>query len=355
MNSNSNNFTEKYIDFWLRVFNLKNKLKLIEVDFEKPWWNILLKQKWTLGTLIFVTTIDQSFWILFPLLVGKSIESGSVRNFMILISFSILILFILIPSKRMMPVLFNQSTWSLSYSTTRFLLTVDPAFHFNRSSGTIISKMQRGRDALWNILGICAWELGPEIVSLSTVCIGLLVINLQIGLVACLAILLISSLSVYLILWHTNVTRKYLIEIEDSARNKAVENLQQVFFIRSNFATKEQLKRQYIDTLKAVNQGTGAWLGFETTFAFTNIIYNLSVLAIGLLIFQKIQINQLAVTTGISMMATYFLGTSNILQLGEKVRRFSENRADIIDMFEFLRNFGKQTYPVLEGEVPPNL
>jgi len=50
------------------------------------------------------------------------------------------------------------------------------------------------------------------------------------------------------------------------------------------------------------------------------------------------------------LLLAYFNGSSQILRLGDLIRNIIQIISRQEDLFDFIRQFGVQTYPVLEGD-----
>ena len=64
-------------------------MKFLDVDFTKPWWDIILRQRFSLFIVSLITLIDTVYNSVFPILLAWSFETGNPINFtwVILIKF----------------------------------------------------------------------------------------------------------------------------------------------------------------------------------------------------------------------------------------------------------------------------
>jgi len=243
-----------------------------------------------------------------------------------------------------------KSVQSVDFCANKFLLEVDPIYHSTKSSGKIIAKVSRGSRAYETILDIISFEILNLVSGVVIAVLTLLSYDRFIGLVAFLIIILVLSLNVTSEYYNALISEKKVIEIEDTVSQSQVENLQQAGFIRSTFNTENQLKKLKQENYDLIITTSTRW--HISTFFQTiiNIIYVLGLLLIGGLIFTKMSEGLLSQAIAISLISTYIYGSSHILYIGALARRFPRNLAYINDLFSFIRGFGKQTYPVLEGE-----
>jgi len=121
-------------------------------------------------------------------------------------------------------------------------------------------------------------------------------------------------------------------------------------YIRSTFATIPQLRLQTAMTNKLMQTNRLIWLAYIWFYHIPMVVYYLSIIWVGYLIFQQVGQNTISVAVGAGLMGTYFLGSANITEFGEKAKRLAEKITDIQDLFDFIRNFGKQSFPVLDEE-----
>lgn len=341
---------QKYVQNLQNIFGETKTMNLIDVDFQKPWWWILTQLKFKIIFLWTVGSANGIFWILFPILIVKCLESGNFNNFIYLIIARIGVLILSLIPYRFEPEVFMQLHWSVSTSATKFFLSVDPLNHSTRSTGTIISKTQRGKDSFGDFLAIITWEMLPMIISFMTVIIVFLSVDIWLGLASLMSLLGCITLTVFFQWLNSNFTRKVWIDLEDKTKAFGVENLQQMQFIRSTFATIPQLNTQIAMTKQVMSKNRAIWLTYIWFYHIPLIAYFISISWIGYIVFTKIGNNSLSLAAGTGLMGTYFLGSNNISEFGEKAKRLTEKVTDIRDLWDFIRGFGKQTYPVLEGD-----
>lgn len=89
---------------------------------------------------------------------------------------------------------------------------------------------------------------------------------------------------------------------------------------------------------------------FGLTKTFTRVSYAISTLLIGLIIFDLSSTGQINSGIGISLLLAYFNGAGPILRVGDTIRTIVEKTSRQIDLFQFIRQFGVQSYPVLAGD-----
>jgi hypothetical protein len=341
---------QAYVQNLQNIYGETKTMNLMDVDFSKPWWWILTKLRFKIIFLWSVGSANGIFWILFPILVVKCLESGDFNNFIYLVAARILVMLLSLVPYRYEPEIFMQLHWSIFTSATKFFLSVDPLNHSTRSTGTIISKVQRGKDSFGEFLGIITWEILPMLISFVTVVIVFLSVDLWLGLASLISLVGCIALTVFFQWFNSNFTRKVWIDTEDKTKAFGIENLQQMQFIRSTFATIPQLNTQISMTKILMSKNRAIWLAYIWFYHIPLIVYYISITWIGYIVFTKIGSGTLTLAAGTGLMGTYFLGSNNISEFGEKAKRLTEKVTDIRDLWDFIRGFGKQTYPVLERD-----
>ena len=143
--------------------------KIFPIDFTKPWWHLIVKQKGDFSLLIGVTTLMQIFVTITPFLVARIFVSGSfklcIAIFAIWLTIDLLQMFI----RRLNPKFQLQCIYSIYQNAHLYLLSVDPQYHVHRSSGAILSKIDRSARGYEDLLDHICDEFTPLIVGLLTV------------------------------------------------------------------------------------------------------------------------------------------------------------------------------------------
>lgn len=347
----SKEFKEKYFNFIYKNFNLEKKIKLLPVDFSKPWYQVLLDQKWNLTLQLFWQVIQTIFSALTPLILGLSILN---KRFDYLVYF-ILVFVLLEVFNRLTMIklaqLILQSVYSISLLAYNFFLTVDPIFHTSRSSGQIISKIEKTTTELEQLITFLLEGVLSTIISFITVVATLAYFDYRLGIIGTTSFILLAFTNGVLNYINASVFKSKRIKIDDKAKSEAVETLQQNAFIRSAFASNEQIEKVKKSYLEAMNIRAITQQTFGVTRTFTRVIYAISTLTIGYVIFQLINTEQIEIGVGLSLLLVYVSGSSSVLTIGNIIRNSIEMVSRQEDLFIFIRQFGVQTYPVLKSDI----
>ncbi|MEI6729465.1 MAG: hypothetical protein WCK98_07545 [bacterium] len=344
------NLEKKWEQFWLKFYGFDKKMKILEVDFSKPWWVILWRQKFIFTVVFALEVITNIFNTIIPIVVGYSISESNYNLFYGVIIARLVLTFVFQYFYGYNAIFQLQSVYSVYTSGLKFFMKVDPLFHSTRSSGTIISKLDRGSAAYEKFLDIVCFEFLPTIIAIITVTLTLFSFDWKFGLTALTFIILVGIFNIHGSLFNNRAFVPGELKREDMLKEKFVENLQQTNFIRSIFATESQFDKFKTTTINLISYKGTNWQAGGAIFSLSLAFYYLSILVLSSLVFNSISIGQTSPIIGTSLVATYLLGTGTILYFGDRIRRLNESLSYIKDLFQFIQGYGKQTYPVLDED-----
>jgi hypothetical protein len=296
--------------------------------------------------VLLVVFLENSFLTILPLIIVWLIRSDNILNYLAIGFVGFVIALI-----STFGYVFNvtRECWisrNITHSANSYFLKVDPIYHSTKNSGQIISKVDRSSFAFIEFDIGLALDILPNLFGVIIGSTTLFLYNFNLGLVGMFGSLLILSLGVYLRVFNNIVFRKKVIEIEDAAKSLTVESLSQMIYIRSTFATLEQLQ----SSNKVNKTNASVWSTFWITSSVTDMtLYFIQIvfaLLVGFYISQLVKYNGFDLINGLAAITTYLGGTSKIVNFGSKIKRLIEAEYKIRDLFLFIRTFGKQTFPV---------
>jgi len=345
---NPDKLRQKYYPFLEKFFGVNKNPEILEIDFQKPWWDIIWRQKSKYLITLFFETFLYVFLTLIPLIIIRVVDSGQI-NYLFLFVGLWLILNIL-PNFyiRIFVRMASTCVQSVYYSSVRFFLTVDPIFHTTRSSGQIIAKVNRGSDAYIEFLDIFTFEIVTKGISLITALVAVCTLDLSLGLLATACtffIIMISGIGRYLA---TSITAREQILQDDKRKELGVESLSANNYIRSSFATPEQNQKVLKTSRKMYGVDATKSMTNITSDVITRCLYILSFLIISWNIFNQINTGKLSTALGLAILLTFYTGSRDIWSVGSTIQKLVDKITQIKDLYTFIRGFGKQTYPVLE-------
>lgn len=346
MVSHIKSLPDKFYKFWLRLANLENKTSIFKINFHKHWMYIIWEHKKYLFIALLFEIFTKTFYTLIPIFIGWIVEQQKFIYFYILIIvwfFAIIGEYI---SVYFATILECQCIASIKYNASEFFLTVDPIYHTIRPTGKLFAKIERGARSYEDFLDIILWDLSPVIISILTVIVSFLLVDIKLGLLALVLLFLTAIVNILSNVFTSISFEKNLIKADDKFKIISRESLTQIQLIRSCFASNEidqAIKQRNKELMVA--EGT-AWLSFGGINFITRFIYLISVLFLGSYLLNSVQLNYFSALTGITLLLTYIRGTADIILIGRRLRKLLRAAARIKDLFLYIKDFGKQTFPV---------
>ncbi len=347
---NNPEFQEKIYNFFYNLFRFESSLKILPVDLDKPWYQIILDQKWIFLLEIISEAVQAVYGALTPLILGYTLFNQSLSTlFWFVFGYALLEImnrFVL----RFQTIMTYQTSNSIAFAAYSFFLTVDPIFHTNKSSGQIFGKIQSTTASISELLSQFVSGLVPLITGFVTVVIALGSYSWTLA---------VTSISFFVLITLTNGTfnlvnartfKPRMIKQEDKTNGLLVENLFQNALIRSSFATPERLKRTkklLLDNM-VITATRDLSVGVGTTM--TRILYIIGTFAIAFILLNLLKKGELSTNLAVTLMITYINSSSPVMRFGQTIRQFVDKYVQATDLFTFIQKFGKQSFPVLEGE-----
>ncbi|MBC7471780.1 MAG: ABC transporter ATP-binding protein [candidate division SR1 bacterium] len=343
-------FQEAYFDTLNNFFKFNKRTHFFEIDFSKPWWYTILKRKFRYIFLVSSEVLQATFESLVPLGFGIAISQQKME-YLTYIIFGYIGLEII----NRLAVYSNGLTiaevqGSIALEAQNFFLTVDPIFHSTKSSGAIVSKMQAGGREFIMMMNMICFQIIPTVISYITVTLTLIYFNGYLGLVSVTFFILITLLTSFFRYINSNSLVKKWIGAREKYAAITTENLIQNSHIRSTFATIETIQRTEKLVRNAYNTRNIMFMGGAMVTFFARMLYIVSVFVIGYGILDLVQKGVINSVIGTTVIITYMSGSRQILRIGDTVGDVTESMANIADLFQFITNFGKQSFPVLSGD-----
>jgi len=334
---------DSILDWVNRYAKFDQVIEILPIDFDQHWIRLLFLQKKYLFINLINGVMFPSFIALFPLIVGYSVEGGRLD----LLATTILTLLVLRLINwwtfRYHPIYVINIYHSVKTRAYEYLIKVDPLFHSTRSSGQIISKINRGSQSLMALVEMMLFSALSLVASSLTVVISLFIISWQAGLLLTVIYAGLIALSGILFRVRTILHYKVRTGSQDKATAINVESMQQAPFIRASFATQEQIeelmkRNKYAMEQEAIGR---RWAGY--LMDPIQILFALLMLSLALILWNS------GAEPGILIGAILSLAGlgRQLFEVGRTIDKVVVNIEDINDLYEFIRDFGKQTYPVL--------
>lgn len=327
---------------------MKNSLKLIPINFCDPWWRVITAHKWLLAAVLLCIIIIHSFWVLLPMSIASVFQSGGWHSYFILFA---LWLGVEVLNVFVMPRLNHkfqlQVIHSVQYNAHQFLLTVDPRYHVQRSSGTVLAKIDRAARGFEDILDQVTFEFLPLFTAILTMFVVLSQYSLALALVIGCALSMIIVAGYFFARYARGVWEKAFIDSDDAFRATAVENLAQVHLVRSIFAgdyMSEKLTRRVLENAQSECR---LWFVYSMTSRILGLLYGFSVFGMIAYFLSKIQLGEVGIPYAVGIVLAYIQSTKPLIKITSPFRKYMRGYSAIRNLFDFMPTFGVCDIPVL--------
>ncbi|MGE0206694.1 MAG: hypothetical protein AB7R69_02480, partial [Candidatus Babeliales bacterium] len=329
------------------------KINLISINFTKPWWQLIINQKLLAASVFSTVIIRDVFWSLNPFLITFALEKSNWYFFAITC-----FIWGLAELNNLLQPLANtkfqlQCIHSIFYNAHQFLLAIDPQYHIKRSSGVVLAKIDRAARGYEELLDQITFEFAPLIIGTLTMLIVLSKYSLLLTLVLCICLFTMVGCGYYFVQHACQKWENEFIKTDDNFHAVAFENLAQIHLIRATFAT-DYMQHKLTKEI-SINAATEKklWLAYAFTSRVLSVIYAFSILVLLGYLVHCIQINCMSLPFAIGLMIAYIQSTKQIVKIVQPLRRYMKGFAAVKDLFEFIPQFGKQTFPVFKEEQAP--
>lgn len=341
--------SDSYYKFWFNLLKLPKRSNILPINFKNHWLNIIFKQKNHLVVILLFETLIEVFYTLIPRILGWIVEQNNILPFAILIGLWFLAICLQYISAFSMTILETQCIASVQYNAYEYFMTVDPIYHFRRESGKLFAKIERGARSYESFLDLMLYDLGPTLISITTAVVALFIEAPSSGIIAFVMLSIIACINILLNLITGIAFEPRLIEADDHLKAISIESLTQVQLIRANFASEEISQKVYKSNKNLLFQEGTAWLALAVTFFITRLLYLISIAILGYVIIKQVLAGEISTTVGLTLILTYMRGTYQVITIGRKLRKVISSVARIQDLYTYVREFGVQTFPVLEA------
>lgn len=326
---------------------LQKKLRLLPIDFSKPWWHIIVQQKWLFVAIVIIFMLVQIFWTLVPFLIAKTLESGMIWIYGLLFLGWLGVDFLNAYARQLNTRFQLQCIHSIYQNAHRFLLTIDPHYHVHRSSGAVLGKIERAARGYEELLDQITFELAPLLISLITIVVILSSYSLWLAVfIACSFTGMICG-GYFFARYRFRYWEKGFIETDDAFRAAAVENLTQIQLVRATFASdyiSDKLTKSAHANMRSESR---VWLSYITASYILNMFYTLTVFCLLGVLFWQIKIGVTSIVSAMGLVLAYINGTRELIKIIKPFRRYMRGWTAVTDLFDFIPTFGSQTYPVI--------
>lgn len=340
----------RYFDWIYKFLNTKDKIRTHEVDFTRPWYHLALKQKWAIGFTILFEVVQSSFGNLIPIWLTLTFTSGRFEYMLYVAAAYAALQLINILAMYGFYLANNSLGTSYFNSSYSYFLTVDPIFHSTKSSGKIISKISGSWGDFTGLINSITFNILPAISSFATSAIALATVDSTLAIYTIPAFFLITGVNGYGYYYNSKIFKKRTIKAREESNATATENLIQNNLIRATFATEDQLNKYHRQLKKLFSMYSTSNTSSNIVATTTRLLVIASVVLIASRLFEQTINRSLEPELAGSLLVTYYLGSRSIIRIGRVFYTTIDSYQGLQDMWEYVRNFGQQTYPVIDSD-----
>ncbi len=336
----------------------KHMLNILPVNFQKPWWQLFWNQKALFSVILAIVSFQHILWTFLPFTAAKLFELHSASICLAFFAVWLCLEFLLTSIRVKLNNKFQlQCIHSIYQNTHQYLLTVDPHYHIYQSSGAMLAKIERAARSYEDLADHLTYEFVPLIAGIIAVAIAMCSYSFALGGITLFFITSILAIGYYFSRSYSTVLEGKFIVSDDRFKATASENLNQIPLIRSTFASEfrqEKLNKTIENNMKTESR---LWFSYSFLFLGLNLLYLVSLATLSFFLIWKMNTAFLSAATALGLFLAYVQSSREITRFGRLLRKITKSKTAIVDLFEFMSTFGKQTFPVLGpalSEVPKN-
>jgi ABC-type multidrug transport system fused ATPase/permease subunit len=339
---------QRLYDLLESVFKIEQRIRFVEVDFNKPFWHIFGKYKFKLGVHIGLEILIEIYSTSLPFIISLSLASQQYQWLIYIVISYILLRTIIYFSAMLGNILVRELAGSTLVSASKFFLEVDPQFYATKSTGQIISKVNRGSGNISSLITMVGASILFILVGLFSSVGFIFSTSLLAGSIALISVGLTFFVYTFISYKFRKVFTEKAIIYSDKFTATNIETLGQLAYIRSLFASNEQFKKINTD-LKQQSNSSFLTRAFNAgLFHSSNLFVSLGFLGLVLVYTNLLQTNQIGTEIALASLFSYIDNARMAGRLGNQIQELQTQIVEINDLWEFIRNFGTKNFPVLE-------
>jgi ABC-type multidrug transport system fused ATPase/permease subunit len=322
-------------------------IKILSVDFKKPWWRLIVDQRWLFTVIMSAIVLVYGFWTLTPFFIENLFGDPTVAMAAFLFTSWVAVDYIHAYARQLNARFQLQCIHSIYHSAHRYLLTIDPRYHVHRSSGTVLGKIERGARGYEELLDQITFEFVPLLVGLVLMTGALWRYSVLLAGVTAVLFVAMLLFGYYFARYTCRKWEQDFIETDDAFKGAAVENLAQVHMVRASFASdymNEKL-RERIET--NIRSEGNLWLSYTMASFIVNMLYLVSIFIVLSVLALQIKSGVTSLPAALGLAVAYIQSTQSLISMPRRFRRYMRGWTAVNDLFDFMANFGQQGYPVL--------
>lgn len=326
---------------------LQKHIKLLPIDFSKPWWRLITNQKWIVSFVVILSFAAHAFWSIIPFLIAYLFTIQSIGWTIALFGLCFIVDAAHAFARQINAQFQLQCIHSIYQNAHQYLLTVDPCYHVHRSSGAILGKIDRAARGYEDLLDQLTFEFAPLVVGLITMMIVLLQHSFFLAAVVTTLFCAMIGGGYAFAQYFCKPWEKDFIASDDQFRATAVENLAQVELVRASFASDYMSEKLSAKVITNAQTESRLWLAYTLASFVLNCLYLLAFFSVLFFILHELYQGTISIVSATALAIAYIKNTQLLLKVIHPFRRLLRGWTAVKDLFDFIPTFGKQGFPVL--------
>lgn len=343
-------FAQSYYLFINNTLKITKPLPFFKVNFRKNWVYIFNPVKYLILTIFIFNFIRIVLDTATPFLLSYIFSSRNFNWLYSLVAFWFMIMIFALIINYYWIRLYSLILGSFTKSAVETFIRVDPIYHATKASGQILSKVDRARSALDDIIYLITEDVSVIFFQLITATGILFALGFWYGVAGLCLLVFLVVFGSWQQIFHTQLINPYIISSADKVNQIEVENLNQIFLIRSTFTSDSQLKKHEIAMQKKYAQWNLRWRTVSLGNQIGALTYLIFLFFLFSFVINDIKTDKLDPVIVFGSLSSFIPTFFEAVWIGEKIQRLVNSTINIKDTFDYIGNFGKQTYPVLSNE-----
>jgi ABC-type multidrug transport system fused ATPase/permease subunit len=322
--------------------NIKNRLRLLDVDFSAPWWNIIVSQK---RYLIPAAAGEALYSVYRPFMIqffGIIFSSGRLDYFIYLFIAWIAIYIISLGARICYSMLVLQSVYSVHFNAHRRFLQIDSLYHSSRSKGTILGKIDRSTRAYEDLMEVFCLNVVQMTAGVGASLFLLYYHNFWLGAGATILLSLILVVNIFALKYFIIPYEKQFIKADDKVKSVCVENLVQINLIQTCFVDDQMTDKVKKQDYEAMYKESELSLLYNLSYFCIRFLYLASVALVAWYVFSSIHGGLVNGISGIALLLSYLRGTNEFIRIEKPLKYAIKSITKIKDLFSFVMSFDKK-------------
>lgn len=343
---NFNDLLHTKIYPWLEQrIGYKRKKPFTDVDFEKHWITLFKPAFWILILDSIVNALYSTMFSYWPLVIIWSLDNDmrAIVGYGVL---HLLLVFLRMGFGFVYGIVMQNLATNFEVSVARNFLVSDPINHATKSTGKITAKTNRAKSALEPLASAISFSIIPTLLQLFSVGAGFYAISFFVGTYATFSFVILTVILVSSRRFLFSPLLKWTYQYKDSMNATNLEILQQQNYIRTTMSSDIVMQKLSTMARKIISVLTTRRFSQNIYQNFFRLIWFVSFVGLLYLLFS-LNLLDSGNEVAIGLLIAYITNAGNINQLSYTLTSVYERSVEIEDLYDYIRDFGSNSYPVL--------